>query len=159
MQKQSVSVGNLATLIVVSLIVLLTICNASHGSLGFTLLESLGHTHNPPPGNGCSETGNGGNHCKPPVNEKAFAGQSWATSTSPPSSSLFLVYGGTVTNRKMMMMRPHEPENNDENDANDPSMLALSFDRFVDFKQNDRSDTLRRRDRHNIYPIFFLTKL
>lgn len=110
MQKQSISVCNV-TKILVSLIVLLNVfgsCYASHEtmsenqpSLGFTLLQSLGHTHNPPPGNGCSETGNGGNHCKPPINEKAFAGKSWAASMiASPSSSSFLVWDHKLNNNR-----------------------------------------------------------
>ncbi|KAI3806049.1 hypothetical protein L1987_21940 [Smallanthus sonchifolius] len=114
MQNQSISVFEAATIILVSLVVLLTMvepCSASHitmnmnqPSLGLTLLQSLDHTPIPTPGNGCSETGKGGNPCKPPVNEKAFAGRNWATATtpSPPPPSLLLSVE-TTTNRKLMM--------------------------------------------------------
>ncbi|KAK1412603.1 hypothetical protein QVD17_33985 [Tagetes erecta] len=114
MQKQSIiSVLERAT-ILVSLVVLLTTvepCDASHRtmhinepSLRLALLQSLGHDPTPPPGNGCSETGNGGNHCKPPVNQKAFAGRyrtTTATTSSPPP--VLAVSGGIATNRKLMM--------------------------------------------------------
>ncbi|KAI3760152.1 hypothetical protein L1987_50543 [Smallanthus sonchifolius] len=115
MQKQSIISVFKAATILVSLVVLLTMvepCSASRGTMNMnqpslkwlTLLQSLDHTPSPTPGNGCNETGTGGNPCKPPVNEKAFAGRNRATATtpSPPSPSLLLSVE-TATNRKLMM--------------------------------------------------------
>ncbi|KAI3806046.1 hypothetical protein L1987_21937 [Smallanthus sonchifolius] len=109
MHKQSISVLKGAA-ILVSLVVLLTMvepCSASHGTMnmnqpslkGLTvLLQSLGHTHSPPPGNPSTETGNIGR------NRRLY----WATVTTPsppPPSSLFPVE--TATNRKLMMDGSH----------------------------------------------------
>ncbi|KAJ0520158.1 hypothetical protein HanIR_Chr10g0456271 [Helianthus annuus] len=115
MQKHSISV---LTTILVSLVILLTMvdsCNASHETMNMnqpnlwlTLLQSLRRNPSPPPGDGCGQTPNGGNNCKPSakplVKEKAFASRHEATSTtsSPPPPS-FLVHVGTTTNRKLMM--------------------------------------------------------
>ncbi|KAL8262058.1 hypothetical protein R6Q59_026107 [Mikania micrantha] len=114
MQKQNISVLEAAT-ILVSLVVLLIMvqpCGASHGTMSMnqpaglrlTLLQFLGHTPGNSPGNGCCETCTGGNPCKPPVNQKAFAGRSQAVATiipSPPPPSLVLSVE-TATNRKLM---------------------------------------------------------
>ncbi|KAI3760150.1 hypothetical protein L1987_50541 [Smallanthus sonchifolius] len=104
MHKQSISVVKAAA-ILASLVVLLTMVEPCNASLSLTLLESLDHSPGHSPGNGCSETGTGGNPCKPPVNAKAFAGRNWATATTPspppPPSLLFSVE--TATNRKLMM--------------------------------------------------------
>lgn len=115
LQKQRNSARNMATILMVLLVVLLTMfgpCTASHGTMSgsqpsrrFTLLQTLGHGGNSPPGNGCNEGGSGGNNCKvPPINGKAFASHHVAASTTAsPSPSSFPVPGRTTTNRKLMM--------------------------------------------------------
>lgn len=111
MQNQTIFVLKASTMasLVVLLLIMVDQSSASHGSmnmnrssLGLLILPSLDHTPTHTPGNGCNETGNGGNPCKPPINGKAFAGRQRATVTtaSPPP----LVPGfGTTTNRKLKM--------------------------------------------------------
>ncbi|KAI3760149.1 hypothetical protein L1987_50540 [Smallanthus sonchifolius] len=102
MHKQSISVLD-ATAVLVSLVVLLTMVQPSHGTMNMnqpslkwplTLLQSLDHSLDHPPGNPGTETGNIGG-------KRRLYWATVATPSPPPPSSLFSVE--TATNRKLMM--------------------------------------------------------
>ncbi|KAI3506842.1 hypothetical protein L1887_21415 [Cichorium endivia] len=93
MQKHSIRVLEVAGM--ASLVLWLAMvdpCNAiinmKQPALRLLILPSLDHSGTHTPGNGCNHSDNGGNHCIPPVNGKAFARHH---------------EGGAATNRKLMM--------------------------------------------------------
>ncbi|KAJ0520145.1 hypothetical protein HanIR_Chr10g0456141 [Helianthus annuus] len=115
MQKQRISVLEVATILISLVVILLPMvepCSTSHGtlinmnlpSLKLMLLPSLGHDPSPTPGSSCGQTANSATPCKLLVNEKAFANRYRPmTTSSSPSPPSFIVSVETATNRKLMM--------------------------------------------------------
>ncbi|KAL4558702.1 hypothetical protein LXL04_036903 [Taraxacum kok-saghyz] len=99
MQKQSIRVLEAVAMASVLFLLLTMVdpCNArinmNHEPLlSLLILPSLDHPGAHTPGNGCNHSDNGGNHCIPPVNGKAFARSR---------------NGGAGPNRKMMVQASH----------------------------------------------------